>query len=168
MSKRVMKPKQDLQPGISELVQSNENFRTKLSDQICFALYSTSRAVTNAYRPLLEEWGLTYPQYLVMLVLWEENTLNVGQIGDRLMLDSGTLTPLLKRLEIRRLIIRKREKSDERQVNVSLTRSGEAMRLSAADIGRDLACKLALSGDEFVQLRNLLDSLKINLSHAEE
>ncbi|MEX0407271.1 MarR family transcriptional regulator [Aquibium sp. LZ166] len=141
-----------------------ENLSMKLSHQICFALYSTSRAITNTYRPLLDELGLTYPQYLVMLVLWEDERLNVGQIGDRLMLDSGTLTPLLKRLEGRGLITRKREQNDERQVNVGLTPAGEVLRESAMNVVRNIACKLAMTGEEFVQLHAQLARLKDNIA----
>lgn len=137
-----------------------------LSRQICFALYSTSRAITSAYRPLLQELGLTYPQYLVMLVLWEEERLNVGEIGDRLMLDSGTLTPLLKRLEARGLVSRQRQKVDERQVAIELTQAGEDMREPAFEVVRSIACKLALTSELYEALHKQLAQLQKNLGVA--
>lgn len=105
-----------------------------LDRQVCFALYAASRAVTAAYRPLLEPLGLTYPQYLVMLVLWEGGRLQVREIGDALRLDSGTLSPLLKRLEAARLVTRERSPEDERQVVVDLTDDGRALRERAVDV----------------------------------
>src|SRR5262245_14520538 len=104
----------------------------KLDQQFCFALYSTSLAMTKVYKPILSELGLTYPQYLVMLVLWEHGELAISELGARLTLDSGTLTPLLKRLESAGLVLRERDAKDERRVLVSLTESGRALRASAA------------------------------------
>jgi len=107
----------------------------ELGNQLCFALYNASRAAIRAYGPALAELGLTYPQYLTMLVLWEaEGELAVGEIGSRLHLDSGTLTPLLKRLEELGLVDRTRDRADERRVLISLTEQGAAMRTKAADI----------------------------------
>ncbi len=107
----------------------------QLSNQLCFALYSASRATTRAYGPILAELGLTYPQYLTMLVLWEASEpLGVGAIGDLLSLDSGTLTPLLKRLQQLELVDRTRDPDDERRVVVSLTERGRQLRLQAAEI----------------------------------
>jgi DNA-binding MarR family transcriptional regulator len=100
----------------------------RLDRQLCFALYAASRAMTRAYGPVLEPLGLTYPQYLVMLVLWETDDRTVGELGDRLGLDSGTLTPLLKRLEQRELIGRSRDPADERVVRIRLTDAGRALR----------------------------------------
>lgn len=105
-----------------------------LDRQVCFALYAASRAVTAAYRPLLEPLGLTYPQYLVMLVLWERAPLPVHEIGGALRLDSGTLSPLLKRLEAAALVTRERSPEDERQVVVDLTADGRSLRDRAVDI----------------------------------
>ena len=102
-----------------------------LNEQLCFALYAASRRMTAAYRPLLDALDLTYPQYLVMLVLWEQDGLTVRELGARLQLDSGTLTPLLKRLERAGLISRRRRVSDEREVEVGLTRSGRILRAGA-------------------------------------
>lgn len=106
----------------------------KLDNQLCFALYSTSLAMTKLYKPLLEELGLTYPQYLAMLVLWEQDGLMVSEIGERLYLDSGTLTPLLKRLEASGLISRLRAVEDERRVHITLTAAGRKLKTKAAKI----------------------------------
>ena len=106
----------------------------RLDNQLCFALYSASLAMTKVYKPLLEAIGLTYPQYLVMLVLWEQDGLIVSEIGVRLSLDSGTLTPLLKRLETSGLLSRRRAVEDERRVHVSLTPAGQLLKARAAGI----------------------------------
>ena len=105
-----------------------------LSNQLCFALYSASLAMTKLYKPLLAQLGLTYPQYLVMLVLWEQDGVTVSQLGERLFLDSGTLTPLLKRLEASGLLARERDVQDERRVRITLTAPGRALRLEAERI----------------------------------
>lgn len=105
-----------------------------LDNQLCFALYSTSLAMTKLYKPLLDELGLTYPQYLVMLVLWERDGLMVSELGERLFLDSGTLTPLLKRLELAGLISRVRDLQDERRVHITLTPSGHELKARAARV----------------------------------
>ncbi|GAB3467679.1 MarR family winged helix-turn-helix transcriptional regulator [Polaromonas eurypsychrophila] len=106
----------------------------KLDNQLCFALYSTSLAMTKLYKPLLDELGLTYPQYLAMLVLWEQDGPMVSEIGERLYLDSGTLTPLLKRLEASGLISRIRAVEDERRVHITLTAAGRKLKTKAAKI----------------------------------
>ena len=113
-----------------------------LDSQLCFALYSASLAMTKLYKPLLEELGLTYPQYLVMLVLWEGDGLMVSELGQRLSLDSGTLTPLLKRLEASGLISRLRDVADERRVHIHLTAAGRRLKAKAARVP---ACILAAS-----------------------
>lgn len=105
-----------------------------LENQLCFALYSTSLAMTKRYKPMLDAIRLTYPQYLVMLVLWEEDGLMVSEIGDRLFLDSGTLTPLLKRMEATGLLARLRDTEDERCVRIKLTAAGNRLRVEAAEI----------------------------------
>jgi DNA-binding MarR family transcriptional regulator len=106
----------------------------QLDNQLCFALYSTSLAMTKLYKPLLDALGLTYPQYLAMLVLWEQDGLMVSEIGERLYLDSGTLTPLLKRLEAAGLIARIRAVEDERRVHITLTAAGRKLKTKAAKI----------------------------------
>jgi len=105
-----------------------------LDNQLCFALYSTSLAMTKLYKPLLEEMGLTYPQYLVMLVLWEQDDMAVSELGSRLYLDSGTLTPLLKRMEVAGMLMRKRSTDDERRVHIVLTEAGRKLKSRAARI----------------------------------
>ena len=105
-----------------------------LDNQLCFALYSTSLAMTKLYKPLLEALGLTYPQYLVMLVLWEQDDVTVSSLGERLFLDSGTLTPLLKRMETADLLGRTRSKEDERRVHISLTATGRKLKTQAAKV----------------------------------
>ncbi|MBK7049945.1 MAG: MarR family transcriptional regulator [Rhodoferax sp.] len=105
-----------------------------LDNQLCFALYSTSLAMTKLYKPLLEALGLTYPQYLVMLVLWEQDDVTVSSLGERLFLDSGTLTPLLKRMETADLLARTRSKEDERRVHISLTATGRKLKTQAAKV----------------------------------
>ncbi len=131
----------------------------KLENQLCFALYATSRAITNVYRPVLDEMGLSYPQYLVMLVLWEDDGLTVSEIGDRLFLDSGTLTPLLKRLEARGLVTRRRDKVDERQVRIELTLEGARLKRRARAMSQTLQCKLQLPIGKVEQLRSELKEL---------
>jgi DNA-binding MarR family transcriptional regulator len=111
----------------------------RLDDQLCFALYAASRAVVSAYQPLLATLGLTYPQYLVMMVLWEEDGVRVSRLGERLYLDSGTLTPLLKRLEVQGLVTRRRSSQDERVVEVFLTEQGRALSRAACHIPATLA-----------------------------
>ena len=113
----------------------------RLDEQLCFAVYTASRALTRAYGPLLEPLGITYPQYLTLLVLWEQDGLSVKQLGERLALDSGTLTPLLKRLEQQGLVERNRSDLDERVVHVSLTAEGRALRAKAKKVPLALACR---------------------------
>jgi len=120
-----------------------------IGQQLCFALYSASRALIRAYGPLLEPLGLTYPQYLVMLVLWEEDGASVKAIGARLALDSGTLTPLLKRLEQQGLVRRRRDRDDERVVRIDLTPDGKRLRERARRVPVELACRAGFDvGDE--------------------
>ncbi len=138
----------------------------KLDQQLCFALYSSSLAMTKLYKPLLAPLGLTYPQYLVMLVLWEAQGLSVSQVGQRLSLDSGTLTPLLKRLEQQGLLERRRASDDERRVDVFLTPAGLALRAQALDIPAQLACASACELDELVALTRRLHELRAQFSQA--
>jgi DNA-binding MarR family transcriptional regulator len=137
-----------------------------LGDQLCFSLYATSLAMTKLYRKLLKELGLTYPQYLVMLVLWERDGLTVSEIGERLYLDSATLTPLLKRLEASGLIARRRGDEDERQVFVSLSRAGRELRQKAENVPYGVFCAAGCSLDELVTIKNRLDGLRRNLAEA--
>ena len=127
-----------------------------LENQFCFALYSASHAMTKTYKPLLDRLGLTYPQYLVMLVLWEQDGVLVKDIGARLFLDSGTLTPLLKRLEAGGLLERRRDPHDERQVRILLTAAGHALRSAALAIPEQLLCA---SGQELGALGRMRGDL---------
>ncbi|CCU83700.1 MULTISPECIES: MarR family transcriptional regulator [Mesotoga] len=129
----------------------------KLDNQLCFALYSSSRGVTRLYRPLLSEFGITYPQYLAMLVLWEKEPLTVKELGERLFLDSGTLTPLLKRMEKQGLLKRERSQGDERQVLINLTEEGRKLKDKALAIPLKVADQVNISQSEFI---SLLTSLK--------
>ena len=141
---------------------------SRLDAQLCFALYSASRAFTRAYAPLLEPLGLTYPQYIVMLVLWEEDDVSVSALGERLALDSGTLTPLLKRLEEAGLVERRRDPNDERVVRVRLTRAGAKLEDRAATVPTELMCRAGYAPTkerlaELEKLRATLQELTRNL-----
>lgn len=129
-----------------------------LDNQFCFALYSASLAMTKTYKPYLEKLGITYPQYLVMLVLWEQDDVLVKSIGERLFLDSGTLTPLLKRLETSGLIARIRDDADERQVRITLTREGRMLKKKAQEIPRQMLC---ISGQSQAAIGNLRAQLSV-------
>jgi len=140
----------------------------KLENQLCFLLYSASRLMTRLYRPLLDEIGLTYPQYLVMLVLWESKgkPLSIGEVGDLLMLDTGTLTPLLKRLEQNDLLSRVRSKEDERRVELVLTEEGQALRLKAEQVPLKLMCQADMSEADMtaqVEIKDLMKELNQRL-----
>jgi MarR family transcriptional regulator, organic hydroperoxide resistance regulator len=128
-----------------------------LEDQLCFALYAASRAMTARYRPLLDAIGLTYPQYLVMMLLWEEDNQTVGQLGARLSLDSGTLSPLLKRLTTAGLVTRHRRVEDERSVAIALTDAGRALREKADAISQEIICALDLDRADFADLKAKLN-----------
>ncbi len=134
-----------------------------LENQFCFALYSASHAMTRTYKPMLDRLGLTYPQYLVMLVLWEQDDILVKEIGARLFLDSGTLTPLLKRLEANGLLSRTRDPHDERQVRIALSTAGQALRAQAASIPRQVLCasgqQVAALGKIRTELARVRDDL---------
>lgn len=131
----------------------------KLDNQLCFALYSTSLQMTKVYKPLLQALGLTYPQYIAMLVLWEQDGITVGDISSRMLTDPGSLTPLLKRLEGEGLITRTRSQADERVVELRLTDKGRALRQQAESVP---ACILAATGLDFEQLTSLKNEL-VNL-----
>lgn len=138
----------------------------RLDRQLCFAMYSASRAATAAYRPLLDELGLTYPQYLVMMVLWEDQPRSVRDLGEELGLDSGTLSPLLKRLESLGFVERRRSAADERRVEVFLTPDGTALSGRATGIPQKLADAAGLSPAELDQLRETLGRLTAALHSA--
>jgi DNA-binding MarR family transcriptional regulator len=135
-----------------------------LDNQLCFALYSASLAMTKLYKPLLDELGLTYPQYLAMLALWERDGLMVSELGERLFLDSGTLTPLLKRLEAAGLVARIRDVQDERRVHVSLTAAGRRLKARAHRIPACILEASQCSIPELVQLTRQVRSLRERLA----
>ena len=135
----------------------------QLENQLCFPLYAASRMLTKAYQPLLQELGLTYPQYLVLLLLWEHQELTVKEIGEHLLLDSGTLTPLLKRMEQRLWLSRRRAPHDERSVIIGLQPAGEALRAPACRIPEQLLARLGMPTAEFIALRNQLNHLLTRL-----
>jgi DNA-binding MarR family transcriptional regulator len=149
------------------MTKASESIRTgdvqRLDNQLCFAVYAASHAFNATYKPLLEPLGLTYPQYLAMLVLWQEDGVTVSAIGSRLGLDSGTLTPLLKRLEAAGLVARLRDAADERQVRITLTGAGRALKQKAKGIPKELLCASGLSLGDAVALRSKLESLAANL-----
>lgn len=130
-----------------------------LDQQLCFALYAASRATTAVYRPMLDELGVTYPQYLVLLVLWERDGRGVREIGAELDLDTGTLSPLLKRLEALGFIERRRLSADERRVDVYLTDAGRSLRAGAVTIPQSIVARTTLDRDEVVALREQLAKL---------
>ncbi|MBY6538187.1 MarR family transcriptional regulator [Rhodococcus sp. BP-349] len=137
-----------------------------LDKQVCFALYSASRATTAVYRPLLDDLGITYPQYLVMLALWERDGLGVSELGDRLDLDSGTLSPLLKRIEALSLVTRDRSPEDERRVEIRLTEAGRALRSAAAHIPECIVTAAGLTEDETTALLALVRKTTASLRSA--
>ncbi len=135
-----------------------------LDHQLCFALYAASLAMTKLYKPLLEPLGLTYPQYLAMLVLWQGDGLTVSQLGERLALDSGTLTPLLKRLESSGLVQRLRDATDERRVLLQLTAAGRALKARAVRVPQTIATASGCELSELSELTSKLQALRQRLS----
>ena len=145
-------------------VPVDANALLELDNQLCFALYSTSLAMTRLYKPLLAGLGLTYPQYLALLVLWEDDGLSVGELGERLFLDSGTLTPLLKRLESAGRVSRLRAVDDERRVRVTLTPAGRALKARAAQIPGCILRAAQCSIPELVALTQQVQTLRQRLT----
>jgi MarR family transcriptional regulator, organic hydroperoxide resistance regulator len=135
----------------------------QLDQQLCFALYAASLAMTKLYKPLLAPLGLTYPQYLAMLVLWESDGVTVSQLGERLALDSGTLTPLLKRLESTGLLRRLRDIEDERRVLLHLTAAGRALKARAQAVPEAVACASGCALDELASLTTRLQTLRLQI-----
>lgn len=125
----------------------------KLQNQLCFPLYVIAKEITGLYRPFLDELDITYPQYLVMMVLWENDGLSVNHIGEKLYLDSGTLTPLLKRLETKGFIMRKRKKEDERVVEVFISETGKALKAKACEIPEKIYKKIDVSEQDWIDLK---------------
>lgn len=137
----------------------------KLENQICFPLYACAKEITRHYRPFLESLDLTYTQYITMMVLWEEKEINVKRLGERIFLDSGTLTPLLKQLEKKEYIVRGRSKDDERVLNVKITDKGLKLRDKALDVPTKIASCVKLSQDEAVFLYKILYKLLGNIEN---
>lgn len=131
----------------------------KLTNQVCFPVYTLAKEVISLYRPILKKLDLTYPQYLVMLVLWEEGGQSVSEIGSKLNLDSGTLTPLLKRLEHKKLIERKREITDERVVKINLTELGGNIQEKAECVPGQIMTSLNISVDKLTELKNIIEHI---------
>jgi DNA-binding MarR family transcriptional regulator len=148
----------------SDAVQSFDPLA--LENQFCFALYSASLAMTKTYKPFLDKLGLTSPQYLVMLVLWHQDDVLVKTIGEKLFLDSGTLTPLLKRLEASSLIQRTRDEADERQVRITLTKEGRALKKKAQRIPHEVLCASGQSYDVLQSLRTQLSAIRDDLTRS--
>lgn len=142
----------------------NTDEALKLDNQLCFALYSTSLAMTKLYKPLLDELGLTYPQYLAMLALWQQDGLMVSELGEQLFLDSGTMTPLLKRLEAAGLVSRIRAVDDERRVHISLTTAGRKLKNKAAKIPGCVLTATQCSLPEIVSLTRQMQALRQRLA----
>jgi MarR family transcriptional regulator, organic hydroperoxide resistance regulator len=136
----------------------------RLDNQICFAVYSAAHAFNRVYKPLLDRLGLTYPQYLVMLVLWERDDVPVKDIGEKLFLDSGTLTPLLKRLEAAHLVKRTRSREDERQVLIALTPQGHALKDKARAVPQSILAASDCSVSELVAMKDEIVALRDRLN----
>ncbi|HHV66949.1 MarR family winged helix-turn-helix transcriptional regulator [Brucella intermedia] len=146
--------------------RGDQNSNLDLSNMVCFAIYSTANALTRAYQPILNKLDLTYPQFLVMIVLWEQDDRTVSEIGAQLNLDSGTLTPLLKRLEAAGRIARRRDPRDERQVRITLTDEGRGLRKQAENIPEQVFCALGQPVDELQDLRTRLLDIRGNLANS--
>lgn len=150
-------------PAQKHLPSSKPTASLLLSEQLCFALYSTMLGMNKVYRKLLRELGLTYPQYLVLLILWERDALTVSEIGERLFLDSATLTPLLKRMETLGVLERVRAKADERQVIISLTQKGREHQQRAKAVSEGVFCATECTPDELIAIRDRLFLLRERL-----
>lgn len=139
--------------------KNNLTEQLRLENQICFSLYSSTLRLMKLYRPLLKKIGLTYPQYLVMLVLWEQKVVSVSELGSRLQLDSGTLTPMLKRMEKLALVMRTRNAEDERVVEISLTKQGKDLKEKAKSIPETIFCLSGIAANDLAPLKETLDRL---------
>jgi len=131
----------------------------KLDNQLCFALYAASREVIKLYKPILDKYNLTYTQYVTLLVLWEKEKIAVKQIGEKLHLDSGTLTPVLKKLESMELILKYRDIQDDRVVIVELTQRGRSLKDEILEVPEQIYCKVGVTEEEFIVLKSSLDKL---------
>ena len=153
-------------PAAKSTPASSADHMLRLDNQLCFAIYSASLAMTRLYKPLLDQLELTYPQYLVMLVLWEQDGLIVSELGQRLSLDSGTLTPLLKRLEASGYVSRIRDVKDERRVHITLTTAGRRLKTRAAKVPACLMAASECSVDELIALTHQVQALRDRIQAA--
>jgi len=147
--------------------ETSENPDLMIENQVCFSLYSAANAIIRAYRPMLKSLDLTYPQYLVMIVLWQYDGINVKALGNKLHLDSGTLTPLLKRLESKQLLSRVRGEKDERVREIYLTEQGKQLKAQAEKVPNQMLCKSKLPIDELLTLKTGCDKIYENLEEGE-
>lgn len=131
----------------------------KLDNQLCFAIYACSKEITRLYRPFLDQFGLTYTQYITLLALWEKDDITVKELGERLYLDSGTLTPLLKKMEENRLLVRQRSSEDERKVIIKLTEKARELKKDILSVPSKILCSTGLSSEEAVELRESINKL---------
>ena len=143
------------------------NEALKIDHQLCFSLYAASRLVTKCYQPVLDQLGITYPQYLVLMVLWEQDEVSLSWISEKLKLQSNTLTPLLKRMEEMGLISRVRSQTDERSIIVSLTKKGKDLKLEAPLLQHQLVTHIGITADEAKQMHTLLNKLIVNIAKQE-
>ncbi|MBR1853600.1 MAG: MarR family transcriptional regulator [Lachnospiraceae bacterium] len=140
--------------------EQEPNYDTlKLENQLCFPLYAASREIIKKYRPYLDELGLTYTQYIAMMVFWEQKKITVKELGEKLYLDSGTLTPMLKNLEAKGFVRRYRDKDDERVLNVEITQEGEELKKRAVNVPAQMAGCISLTPEDAMQLYGLLQKL---------
>lgn len=135
----------------------------RLDNQLCFALYASSKEIISLYKPYLNPYGLTYTQYITLLVLWEQDSLSVSELGSKLLLDSGTLTPLLKKLEKSGFIERVRNKDDERSVTISLTENGKMLQEKFIELPQKMFCNSGITLDEAIKLKEMLNQLLTNI-----
>lgn len=140
----------------------------KLENQLCFPLYACSKEIVRRYKLFLDKLNLTYTQYIVMMVMWEEKELNVKELGDKLFLDSGTLTPVLKKLESKKYITRERSKLDERTLIVTLTQRGEELKEKALEVPAGMRGCLNVTDEEMVQLRKMLNKILSDMGESQD
>lgn len=144
-------------------MDQNSKDMLKLDNQLCFSLYACSKEIISLYKPHLNAYGLTYTQYITLLVLWEQDSLSVSELGNKLLLDSGTLTPLLKKLEKSQLIERVRNKDDERSVTVSLTEKGKLLQEKFIDLPQKMFCHSGITVEDAIELKGMLKQLLANV-----
>ena len=154
---------QSAQPCSPQAQQTQVVDAQLFDNQVCFPLYSAANAVTRAYRPLLDAIDLTYLQYMVMMLLWQHKQMNVKELGEQMYLDSGTLTPLLKRLEAKGFVERRRSELDERVRLISITEAGLELKFKAQSVPGELACKADMSPEQAMELKRLCQTLLANL-----